>query len=181
MRDDPGRWNDALTLAVDHGLRLLAVDALEGIAIEGAHSESWSECLRLVGAAKKVREDTGYRWMFTSERRGLDDAIASAMAALGVGNAEAAEAEGARMTWKEAASYAQRARGERRRPSHGWASLTPTESRVVEMVVEGLTNPQIADRLLMGRATVKTHLEHIFAKLGVSSRSELAAQASRRA
>ncbi|HMK11492.1 MAG TPA: helix-turn-helix transcriptional regulator [Acidimicrobiales bacterium] len=60
-------------------------------------------------------------------------------------------------------------------------SLTPTEEHVVALVAEGLTNPQIAERLLMGRATVKTHLEHIFTKLDVRLRAELAAQASRRA
>ncbi len=52
---------------------------------------------------------------------------------------------------------------------------------VVALVAEGLTNPEIATRLLMGRSTVKTHLEHIFAKLGVTSRSDLASQAARRA
>jgi DNA-binding CsgD family transcriptional regulator len=51
---------------------------------------------------------------------------------------------------------------------------------VVALVTEGLTNPQIAEKLLMGRATVKTHLEHVFAKLGVRNRSELAAGAARR-
>ena len=40
--------------------------------------------------------------------------------------------------------------------------------------------PEIAQRLLMGRATVKTHVEHIFTKLGVHSRADLAAQAARR-
>ena len=48
------------------------------------------------------------------------------------------------------------------------------------LVAEGLTNPQIAERLLMGRATVKTHLEHIFTKLGIRTRAELAAEAARR-
>jgi DNA-binding CsgD family transcriptional regulator len=50
----------------------------------------------------------------------------------------------------------------------------------VDLVSEGLTNPQIGIRLLMGRATVKTHLEHIFNKIGVRSRSELASAAARR-
>ena len=57
----------------------------------------------------------------------------------------------------------------------GWESLTPTELQVAELVAEGQTNPQIAQHLLMGRATVKTHLEHVFTKLGVKSRAELAA------
>jgi DNA-binding CsgD family transcriptional regulator len=62
-----------------------------------------------------------------------------------------------------------------RRPRHGWASVTPTEQHVVDLVAEGLTNPKIAERLLMGRGTVKTHLEHVFAKTGLRNRAELAA------
>jgi DNA-binding NarL/FixJ family response regulator len=50
----------------------------------------------------------------------------------------------------------------------------------VELVAEGLTNPQIGERLYVSRRTVKTHLAHVFAKLGVSSRTQLAAQAARR-
>ena len=70
--------------------------------------------------------------------------------------------------------------GERQRPSHGWAALTPTELQVVALVADGLTNPQIAERLLMGRATVKTHLDHVFTKTGVHSRTELATEYVRR-
>jgi DNA-binding NarL/FixJ family response regulator len=52
--------------------------------------------------------------------------------------------------------------------------------QVVELVVEGLTNPEIGERLFVSRQTVKSHLSSIFGKVGVSSRAELAAQASRR-
>ena len=72
-------------------------------------------------------------------------------------------------------------RGERRRPGRGWESLTPTEIRVVELVAEGLTNPQVGERMFISRGTVKVHLSHIFAKLGTSTRAELAAEATRRA
>jgi len=72
------------------------------------------------------------------------------------------------------------ARGERKRPSVGWASLTPTERRVVELVAEGLTNPQIAQQMFIARGTVKVHVSHVFAKLGLSNRAELAALATRR-
>jgi DNA-binding CsgD family transcriptional regulator len=44
-----------------------------------------------------------------------------------------------------------------------------------------MTNPQIAERLFVTRGTVKVHLGHIFAKLGMSTRAELAAHAARRA
>ena len=70
-------------------------------------------------------------------------------------------------------------RGARRRPQIGWDSLTPTEHRVVDLVVEGLTNPQIGERLYVSRRTVQTHLAHVFTKLGVSSRTQLAAEATR--
>lgn len=68
-----------------------------------------------------------------------------------------------------------RARGARLRPATGWPSLTPTEREVVALVAEGLTNPDAAERLFMSRSTVKTHLNHVFAKLGISTRAELAA------
>src|SRR4051794_13602051 len=48
------RWHDALALALDHGLRLLAVDALEGLAIGASRSESCSGGLRLLGAAERL-------------------------------------------------------------------------------------------------------------------------------
>jgi DNA-binding CsgD family transcriptional regulator len=48
------------------------------------------------------------------------------------------------------------------------------------LVGEHLTNPEIAARLFVSRATVKTHLVHIFTKLGIDSRLELAAEAVRR-
>ncbi len=71
------------------------------------------------------------------------------------------------------------ARGPRRRPQWGWASLTPTERTVADLVAEGLSNPQIAQRLYISRRTVQTHVSHIFAKLGISSRAQLAAHVTR--
>lgn len=71
-------------------------------------------------------------------------------------------------------------RGTRNRPKTGWASLTPTETEVTRHVAQGLSNPQIAERMFISRRTVQTHLSHIFAKLAVSSRVELAVQAGRR-
>ena len=100
----------------------------------------------------------------------------------GAGDAgPAAITQGDSLDWRQAAAYVRRARGERKRPRHGWDSLTPTEEQVVSLVTEGLTNPQIAERLYIGRTTVKTHLEHVFSKLGVRTRAELAGEASRRA
>lgn len=71
-------------------------------------------------------------------------------------------------------------RGPRNRPATGWEALTDTERRVTDLVAEGLTNPQIGTRMFISRRTVETHLSHVFAKLGVSSRVELAAQVATR-
>lgn len=89
-------------------------------------------------------------------------------------------ARGTKLSLEEAISYSSRARGERKRPSTGWQSLTPTELAVSELVADGLTNRQIGEQLFISPATVKTHLAHIFNKLGVTSRSALAAENTRR-
>jgi predicted ATPase/class 3 adenylate cyclase/DNA-binding CsgD family transcriptional regulator len=174
------RWHDALRIAADHHLHLVLADALEGLAIEAGRSESWEECLRLYGAAERVRDECGYHWRYPSEQIGIDEATNAARSQLTADQAEAAEAQGRDIGWPAAVQYASRARGERKRPRHGWAALTPTELQVVDLAAQGLTNPQIAERLIMGRATVKTHLEHIFTKLGVTTRTELASEAARR-
>ncbi len=62
----------------------------------------------------------------------------------------------------------------RARPASGWASLTLREQAVVALIAEGCSNPIIAQRLYISRQTVETHLKHIFAKLGVESRTVLA-------
>lgn len=71
-------------------------------------------------------------------------------------------------------------RGRRGRPKSGWESLTDTERNVLRLVAAGLSNPAIATRLFVSRHTVGTHVSHILAKLGLSSRVELAVEAARR-
>jgi DNA-binding CsgD family transcriptional regulator/tetratricopeptide (TPR) repeat protein len=70
-------------------------------------------------------------------------------------------------------------RASRRRPASGWESLTPSERRVAELAAEGLSNPRIAERLVVSRHTVATHMAHALAKLGLRSRYELAAARER--
>jgi DNA-binding CsgD family transcriptional regulator len=66
----------------------------------------------------------------------------------------------------------------RKRPATGWASLTPAELEVARLAGEGLRNDAIARGLFIAPGTVKVHLSHIFAKLGITTRAELAAQAA---
>lgn len=60
------------------------------------------------------------------------------------------------------------------RPPFGWQSLTDTELRVVDLVVEGLTNRQAAARLYLSPHTVAFHLRQVFRKLEIRSRVQLA-------
>jgi pimeloyl-ACP methyl ester carboxylesterase/DNA-binding CsgD family transcriptional regulator len=65
------------------------------------------------------------------------------------------------------------------RAATGWGSLTEAERITALLAAEGLSNPDIASRLFVSRHTVESHLKHVYAKLGVSSRVELAALALR--
>jgi DNA-binding CsgD family transcriptional regulator len=98
---------------------------------------------------------------------------------MGQDDFDSAWAEGAELATEEAIAYAQRGRGERKRPSSGWASLTPTELDVVRLVKEGLGNKEIAVRLFISHRTVQTHLTHVYTKLGLTSRVQLAQEAAR--
>ena len=66
-------------------------------------------------------------------------------------------------------------RGPRRRAEAGWDSLTDSERRVLGLVQEGLTYREVGERLFISKRTVETHIARVFRKLGVGSRTELAA------
>ena len=61
-------------------------------------------------------------------------------------------------------------------PPVAWGDLTPTERHVARLAAEGRTNPEIAAELVVSPRTVQTHMAHIHAKFGVSSRVQLAAR-----
>lgn len=60
--------------------------------------------------------------------------------------------------------------------SGAYALLTPREREIVELVAEGKTNAQIAAQLWIAPSTVKKHLEHVYEKLGVGTRTAAAAR-----
>jgi DNA-binding CsgD family transcriptional regulator len=72
-----------------------------------------------------------------------------------------------------AKAHAELARVSGRRPVVG--ELTPAERRVARLAAAGRTNKEIADSLFMSTRTVGGHLSHVYVKLGIRSRTELAA------
>jgi DNA-binding CsgD family transcriptional regulator len=67
-----------------------------------------------------------------------------------------------------------------RQAQTGWDSLTPTEIKIAALVEAGLSNPEIATKLLLSRRTVATHVSHILKKLDVHSRTDIAREAALR-
>ena len=63
------------------------------------------------------------------------------------------------------------------RPQH---LLTPREAEILVLLAQGLSTAQIADRLVLGTATIKTHLHHVYDKLGVRDRAAAVAEGMRR-
>ncbi|MGW7126110.1 response regulator transcription factor, partial [Streptomyces sp. NPDC054901] len=59
-------------------------------------------------------------------------------------------------------------------------ALTKRELEVLQLVADGLSNQQISKRLFLSQATVKSHLVHVYAKLGVDSRTAAVAAAGSR-
>jgi len=174
--DAEGLHHDALTALHAGGWRPDLAHSLEALADIAAAQESYVECARLSGAAQALRDEMGYVLRWPYEQRLRDADFAAARGALSDDAFDAAFAEGLALNEAAAVAYAQRARGERKRPTTGWQSLTPTETDIVRLVAEGLTNKQIGERLLMGAETVKTHLSHVYDKLGVRNRAALAAE-----
>ena len=157
----------ALETATTFELWPAAVDALETLAVLLTEVDRDRDATRLLAAAQTARRSMQYRYRFAHRRAALQPLIT-----------RMADSEdwrsGTALALPDAVELARRMRGTRLRPTAGWESLTPTELVVAEHAADGLSNPQIAERLLMSRATVKTHLLHVFAKLAINNRTELA-------
>ena len=166
--------HDALARAAEVEAHLFIPDILECLAALAGDAGNHREAARLFGAAHVIRQRMG------AVRFKVYDASAAALRnAMGEKDFDSGWAEGAALSAEEAIAYAQRGRGQRKRPASGWASLTPTERDVVRLVSEGLANNDIAARLFVSPRTVQTHLTHAYTKLGLTSRVQLAQEAAR--
>jgi len=170
--------HDALACAADVRASLYIPEILEGLAALAVEAGSHHEAARIFGAAEAIRQRID-AVRFKIWDAGYEASVTALRGAMGEKDFDAAWAEGAALSAEEAIGYAQRGRGQRKRPASGWASLTPTERDVVRLVSEGLANNGIAARLFVSPRTVQTHLTHVYTKLGLTSRVQLAQEAAR--
>jgi predicted ATPase/DNA-binding CsgD family transcriptional regulator len=183
---DHGDWShaeallhEALAQRAERQLRLWLPQTLDALAVVAAGLASHEEATRLLGAAERARSDLGLvRW--APDRPRFEAIARDLRLEMGDEAFDAAWTEGTRLTIEEAVAWIRRARGSRKRPPGGWESLTPTELEVARHVATGLTNPEIGQAMFVSSGTVKTHLSHIYAKLGLRNRAQLTAEAAGR-
>lgn len=171
---------EALNLAASVGAYTWVPESLECVAAVMAEAGRECEAVRLFGAADTAAQRMGVV-RFKIYQQDFDTVLVTLRNTLGEPEFETAWSEGAALSTEDAVSYAQRGRGERKRPSSGWASLTPTELDVTRLVGEGLGNKEIGARLFISPRTVQTHLTHVYTKLGLTSRVQLARETLRNA
>ncbi|HNQ07432.1 MAG TPA: AAA family ATPase [Tetrasphaera sp.] len=160
---EPMPWVEAVIDRLE-GLRLILAGDQEAAGLLQASS------LRLEELGLALPAAAGWLEWADLGLAGRLDADASA-------RVESAASELARMGAHEAAERGRRLlRGPRRRASAPGrpGELTEREREVALLVAEGLSNPEIADRLFVSTRTVTTHLTHIYARLGLSGRTALA-------
>jgi predicted ATPase/class 3 adenylate cyclase/DNA-binding CsgD family transcriptional regulator len=167
--------HEALYLRKDFGDNGGTADTLEVLAAVADPAQA----SRLLGAAERMRSGCG------SARFKIHDSWHASIIAwlhdkLDDDEFERLWREGESMSIDEAVAYATRGRGARRRPSTGWESLTPAERDVVRLVGKGLTNKDIAAKLFVSPRTIQAHLTHIYAKMGIATRVELARETLQR-
>jgi DNA-binding CsgD family transcriptional regulator len=163
------------------GDRMDTCDGIELLGVLAAARDRFTDAARLLAAAGAARQPLQYLAPgFTANRGAAAHAASQARNVLGGDRFTQAQKQGQGLALDDAVAYATRKGGGRKRPATGWAGLTPAELEVVRLVGEGLRNEAIARRLFIAPATVKVHLSHIFAKLGITNRAELAAQAASR-
>jgi len=175
-------YQEGLTLLFECNVYQEAVAAsLEGLAALEARQGAQSLAARLWGAAEALREAIGAP-IHPVHRASYEQALALTRAEIGERAFRTAWAEGRSLTPEQVLATREPVPVPGKAfpvlpsttvqpPAPASAGLTKRELEVLRLVTAGLTNPQIADRLVVSLSTVNSHVASIFTKLGVSSRS----------
>ena len=170
-------YAESLAIALEFEDTFTIANSLEGVALVAFADGDAGLTVRLMSAANELRAAIGGEptpdWNLE-----VAEGLRSARAKLGRQAAEAAWKQGAALSMKEAVRLATGATAQR--DGDGITVLTAREKQVASLIVQGLTNPEIAQRLRMAGRTADAHVEHIRNKLGLRSRSQIALWAKER-
>lgn len=166
------RAHEVLPRCVEQDWWIDVMTALEVLAMAAVRRGQHDRATRLFAGVGAARRSSGMERV-PREASFWDEQIATAASGLDGAGRSAAETAGATMSLSELAEYVGRGRGTKKDQARNPFRLTPMESRVAELAARGLSNQDIAHRLFIARGTVKSHMAHIFAKLGVGNRTEL--------
>ena len=195
---------ESLRLNQACGQRLGIARGLEAFAALAAARQQPEQAARLAGAACQLRESLGHGAGIGPR---IEEVLDFARGRLGASAAAALFAEGRELTAENAVSFALGSEPEpgtrgqaacldrpgaagrgsglgpgpgRRDGGHRSASpLTPREHEIVLLIAQGLSNREIADELVISPATAARHVANILAKLGFTSRTQVASWATR--
>ena len=151
--------------------------SLVGLALVAAARRDDDRTLRLAAAADRLsREYSLTTWSYRADK--LDEGCRQARARLtSRGRGDAAWQQGLAMSTGEALDYALRSSRIAQDKLADVGPLSRREGEVVTMIASGMTNREIAQRLFIAERTAEGHVERIRNKLGVRSRTEVAAWA----
>ncbi|WDV30545.1 LuxR C-terminal-related transcriptional regulator [Streptomyces sp. AD16] len=155
-----------------------AARALEGLTIVAIRGHQFERGLRLLGVAERVREEAFQESSWW--RLQVEQARETALRAVPVSRAESWLKAGRAMPWRQALRLALGEDSVEPQDKPASHPLSRREREVAALVVEGLTNRQIAARIHVSVRTVETHIRHIRTTLGLRSRAHIAAWAAQR-
>ena len=174
-----GRLGKGLDISVEMGDRMNTALILEALCRLASATSVWTVALQLGGAAAAVREQAGARSIPIWQDR-VDAAIEDAQRMLGPEASAAALAQGRSLDFAEAVGLAQKVAAKPARSEAAPMGLTKRELEIAVMVAQGMSNRDMANRLVIAQRTVEGHVENIRTKLGFHSRTQIAAWAVER-
>ena len=168
---------DVLRLKAPFGDRMGMAMSVEVVAWAESEAGRSDEAARLLGAVQAALDSIGAS-LFGHLHEDHDRCLARTREALGDAAFGRAFEEGSTLRFDEAVALAlgRRTPAPAAADTHGdEVRLTRRESEIAALVAEGLTNREIAERLVMARRTAEGHVAHILGKLSFTSRTQLAA------